>query len=142
MKTFWMVFLVVMCGAYLDGTHRLSAQGITPEQIFQPTLNMNDMIATWEALPEENPLEEKAGPKTEALRRSLLTLRRDGTCRVFDKENPSGSDCIWSLEEHELHIRFPAGVAQEFFVYGVKSEFMVTRSPIKGGRDQLWSKVK
>ncbi len=142
MKMLRCALLVVLGVTCLNGANDLSAQGVTPEQIYQATLNMNDLIGTWEALPEENPLEEKAGPKGNGLHRSLLTLRRDGTCRVFDTANPSGSDCIWALEDHELHIRFSKGVTQEYFVYGVRSEFMVTRSPIKSGQDQLWSRVK
>lgn len=118
------------------------AGGITPEQIYQHTIKWKRVYGTWEILPEENPLAENGTTRSPASSRTLMTLRKDGTCRVFNKEYPRGSDALWWYEGHEMHISFPAGSRVGFYVYGVKGDFMVTRSPIKGGRDQLWSRVK
>jgi hypothetical protein len=130
----------VLCGAFTVDT--AVSQGIAPEQIYQPALDHDALLGPWEALPEDNPLAErkKGGPVLAP--RMMMTLRKDGTCRIFDNENPSGADGLWTVEDHELYVTFQSGAVMEFFVYGVKGDFMVTRSPIKAGRDQLWSRVR
>ncbi len=117
------------------------AQGIAPEQIFQSTLRMKDLIGSWEALLEHHPLEEKS-VASDRKARTLLTLRRDGTSRLFDQANPTGTDGLWTLEDHLLQIKFKNQSQKTFFIYGIKMDFMVTRTPMKDGRDQLWSKIK
>ena len=116
--------------------------GITPEQIFQSDIKLADLFGTWEVIPEESPLAEPSEKNTQTFLRTLMTLRKDGTCRVFNKDNPRGSDGIWTLKGHQMHLSFSQSRALEYFVYGVKGDFMVTRTPIKDGRDQLWSRVK
>ncbi len=116
--------------------------GITPEQIFQNSIDWQSLIATWEALPEEHPLGERDPGNSKSPARVLMTLRKDGTCRVFNQEHPMGSDGLWTFEGHEMFMSLPGGSKMELFVYGIKGDFMVTRSPIQGGRDQLWARVK
>ncbi len=116
--------------------------GITPEQIYQPTIDWNDLIGTWEVLPEDNPLDEKARTDRRQADRMLMTLRKDGTCRVFSKAHPMGSDGLWTAEDHRMLITFPNGNKVDFYVYGIKADFMITLSPIKDGKDLLWSRVK
>jgi len=111
--------------------------GVTPEQMYQTTIDWNNVVGTWEILPDENPLSEKDRGRPKASVRTIMALRKDGTCRVFNEEHPMGSDGLWNYEQHEMYIRLPSGSRAEFYVYGVK-----TRSPIKGGKDQLWSRVK
>ncbi len=118
------------------------AEGITPEQIFQAVIDWNSLIGTWEVLPEGSPLQEKSQGNEQTSARTLMTLRVDGTCRVFDKAHPHGSDGLWTFEDHEMFITFKNAVGIELYIYGVKADFMVTRSPIKGGKDQLWSRIK
>lgn len=139
---FWPGVLVFAVVAALMPHATQSADGVTPEQIFQPVIDLNALIGTWEALPEDNPLDEKGKRITSASHRVLLTLRKDGTCRMFKHDNPTGSDGIWTLEDHDMSVRFQDGSRMEFYVYGAKWGFMVTRSPIKDGTDQLWSTVK
>lgn len=135
--------LVVLC-MFLAGAPNIgfATGGITPEQIYQPTIDWKVVVGTWEVLPEENPLDERGASNPEAPVRTLMTLRKDGTCRIFDKQHPLGSDGLWTLEQHKMYITLPTGSRVEHYVYGVKGDFMVTRSPIKGGKDQLWSRVK
>jgi len=116
--------------------------GMKPEQIFQPVINSDLLIGTWEVLPEENPLGESPEKNSKPSTRTLMTLRKDGTCRVFSKNHPSGSDGIWTLDGHQMYISFSRPPVLEYFIYGVKGDFMVTRTPIKDGLDQLWSRVK
>lgn len=116
--------------------------GITPEQIYQPELKLGSLIATWEVLPDDNPLAEKKQAGSKPAIRTLMTLRKDGTCRVFNRDHPMGADCMWTLEDHKMFLIFPGDKRVDFFVYGVKGEFMITRSPAKEGKDQLWSRVK
>lgn len=116
--------------------------GITPEQIYQPRITVGSLIATWEVLPDENPLAERKQAGSKPPIRTLMTLRKDGTCRVFNKDHPLGADCMWTMEDHKMFLIFPGDVRVDFFVYGVKGEFMITRSPAKEGKDQLWSRVK
>lgn len=118
------------------------AEGITPEQIFQSVIDWNSLIGTWEVLPERSPLQEKSKGSEQTSDRTLMTLRVDGTCRVFDKAHPHGSDGLWTFEDHEMFITFKNAAGIELYIYGVKADFMVTRSPIKGGKDQLWSRIK
>jgi len=116
--------------------------GITPEQIFQPVVGWDSLIGTWEVLTEENPLAEKDRQEAKSRHRTLLALRKDGTCRIFDPDHPSGSDGLWTFEDHEILINLPSSLKIGFYVYGVKGDFMITRSPVQGGKDQLWSRVK
>jgi hypothetical protein len=129
---------MLLCG--LPGSSM--GNGITPEQIYQPEIKLNHLIGTWEILPENNPLEEATKTNPSASQRTLMTLRVDGTCRIFDKAHPEGSDGLWTFEDHAMFITFKNAPGIEFYVYGVKADFMVTRSPIKQGKDQLWSKIK
>ena len=82
------------------------AGGITPEQIYQHAIDWNSLIGTWEILPEGNPLEEEPKGSEQASERTLMTLRVDGTCRVFDKDHPNGSDGLWTFDQHEMYITF------------------------------------
>jgi len=116
--------------------------GIKPEQIFQAVIKTGSLVGTWEVLPDETPLAEQEGREPKARPRTLLALRKDFTCRIFNQDHPSGSDGLWTFDNHDLFITLPSGAKVEFYVYGVKGDFMVTRSPIKGGKDQLWSRVK
>lgn len=118
------------------------AGGITPEQIYQHAIDWNALMGTWEVLPEGNPLEEEPKGSLPASERTLMTLRVDGTCRVFDRDHPSGSDGLWTFDQHEMYITFKNAPGIELYIYGVKSGFMVTRTPIKNGKDQLWSRIK
>lgn len=115
--------------------------GLVPEKIFQATLDWNEAVGTWEILPEDNPLAESRTEIRQA-ERTLMTLRKDGTCPVIDKENPTGADGLWAHDEHAFQITFSDGKHKDFFVYGIEWDFMITRSPAKNGIDQLWSRVK
>lgn len=116
--------------------------GISPEQIYQPAIDWNGVVGTWEVLPDDNPLGEKQGRAAQPAVRTIMTLRKDGTCRIFDRKHPAGADALWTYENHEMFVKFPVGTSVGLFVYGVRGDYMVTRSPIKGGKDQLWSRVK
>jgi hypothetical protein len=120
----------------------LGAGGITPEQIYQPTIDWNKLIGTWEVLPDDNPLDEKVKNNRRSTDRMLMTLRKDGTCRVFNKEYPLGSDGLWTSEDHQMIITFPNGGKLDLFIYGIKGDCMMAMSPIKNGKDLLWSRVK
>jgi hypothetical protein len=133
------VFLFCLC---LISSSLCFGVGITPEQIYQQTLDWGAVLGTWENLPEVNPLAEKPARTSDPEFKTLMTLRKDGTCRVFDGLTPSGIDGVWIYENHHMSITLPAAGRLEFFVYGIKGDFMVTRSPIKNGVDQLWSRVK
>ena len=119
-----------------------AAGGITPEQIYQPAIDWNKLIGTWEVLPDEHPLGEKVKNNRRPGDRMLMTLRKDGTCRVFNKEYPLGSDGIWTSEDHKMIITFPDGGKLDLFIYGIKGDFMVAMTPINNGKDFLWSRVK
>ena len=118
------------------------AVGITPEQIYQADIDQQKLLGTWEKLPEVNPLSEAPGRNSNQGFRTLMTLRKDGTCRIFDSSNPSGTDGIWTYKDHGISITLSQATHLEFFIYGIKDDFMVTRSPINRGTDQLWSRVK
>lgn len=133
---------VVMIALAAGAAAGLRERGITPEQIYQPALDGQSLIGTWEVLPDDNPLAEKENSAGSLPHRTIITLRKDGTCRVFDRDRPQGSDGLWTSEGHQMFISFPGGDQLEYFVYGVRGDFMVTRSPIKDGKDQLWSRVK
>jgi hypothetical protein len=135
---FLFLALLLVCFEHSSG----AAEGIAPEQIFQSVVDWNSLIGTWEVLPDDNPLDEKGRSSEKASHRVLMTLRKDGTCRIFDQDNPTGADGLWMLEDHDMSVTFKDGHRVDFFVYGIKRDFMVTRSPIKQGRDQLWSRVK
>ena len=119
-----------------------SEVGITPEQIYQASIDWQSLIGTWEVLPEENPLAERLRGSSGSSPRNLMTLRKDGTCRVFSSDHPMGSDGLWTFENHEMFIKLPGGITMQFYVYGIKRDFMITRSPIVDGKDHLWSKIK
>jgi hypothetical protein len=119
-----------------------AAGGITPEQVYQPAIDWNTLIGTWEVLPDQHPLGEKVNNNRRPTDRTLMTLRKDGTCRVFNKEYPLGSDGLWTSEDHKMIITFPNGGKLDLFVYGIKGDFMMAMSPIKNGKDFLWSRVK
>jgi hypothetical protein len=118
------------------------AGGIAPEQIYQSTIDWDKLIGTWEVLPDNHPLEEKVKNNRRPTERMLMTLRKDGTCRVFNKEYPLGSDGLWVSEDHKMIITFPNGSKLDLFIYGIKGDFMMAMSPIKNGKDLLWSRVK
>ncbi len=136
---FFLVIIPLMVSTALSS---VEGGGITPEQIYQRRLDWNRVVGTWEALPVETPLSENAGKKQRSSHRILMTLRKDGTCRVFNKDHPVGSDGMWVIDGHKMVLTHPNGGLAEFYIYGVKGDFMITRSPIKNGKHQLWSRVK
>ena len=131
----WLLF--VLCHANADGSG-----GITPEQIYQTNLDWQTVIGSWEKLPEENPLAEKPNGFKDPSFRSLITLRKDGTCRIFNEAYPAGIDGVWSYDDHSISVTLPNKVKINMYVYGVRGDFMITRTPEKKGVDQLWSRVK
>jgi hypothetical protein len=120
----------------------MGAGGIAPEQIFQTVIDLQSLMGTWEVLPEEHPLEETGKGNVNSSFRTLMALRKDGTCRIFNKEHPTGSDGLWTFDDHKMSIAFKNGSQVGYYVYGIKGDFMVTRTPVNGGKDQLWSRVK
>jgi len=116
--------------------------GITPEQIYQANLDWKKLIGTWEVLPDRNPLAENSKRNPGRPTRILMTLRKDGTCRIFNKDYPAGSDGLWTIENHQLSISFPDASLIRYYVYGVKGDFMITGASAKNSRDKLWSRVK
>ncbi len=116
--------------------------GITPEQIYSPHIDFKQLIDTWEVLPSDDPLSEKPNLKRNSSQRILMTLRKDGTCRIFNEDHPNGSDGLWTYENHRMQIKFPSGSSIEYFIYGVRGDYMVTHVSGKDGRHQLWSRVK
>jgi len=126
--------------------------GMTPEQIFQQTIDWDQVVGTWEVLPDDNPLAEKRNNGSVSNHRTMMALRKDGTCRIFNKDFPAGADAMWHIpdkdrdknrdKDHTMSIRFPNSTLVDFYVYGVKGDFMITRSPVRNGKDQLWSRVK
>ena len=135
--TSWVILLCIVAIPRLVA----AAGGITPEQIYQPAINWDIVVGTWEILPDSNPLAE-TDKENQTPPRTLMTLRKDGTCRIFNQESPLGQDAIWTVGDHQMFITFPKGERIDFFVYGVKGDFMITLSPIRDGKDQLWSRVK
>jgi len=119
-----------------------ASSGITPEQIFQHPIDWAALIGTWEVLPEESPLAEPAPNGTPSRHRTMLALRKDGTCRIFNPDHPNGSDGVWTFEGHEIFITLPKGSQVVYYIYGIKGDFMITRSSPGNGQDQLWSRVK
>ncbi len=135
--------VIFLSALFIAPTHADSSSvGIKPEQIYQRELKWKQVIGAWEILPETDPLTESGKGNPGESFRSLMTLRKDGTCRVFDKKRPMGKDGIWNIEGHRMYITFPNGSKEGFYVYGVAGDFMVTRSPMENGMDQLWSRVK
>lgn len=141
MKT-WSGLLFLILMLVLQTMPAKGAGGIAPEQIFQPVIDLRHLIGTWEVLPEEHPLEETNKTNLNSAQRTLMALRKDGTCRFFNTEHPTGSDGLWTLEDHKMFITFNNGSRIGYYVYGIKGDFMVTRTPVKEGKDQLWSRVK
>jgi hypothetical protein len=119
----------------------VASVGITPEQIFQPTIDINHLIGTWEELPDTSPLQDTGSIHT-SVARTLITLRKDGTCRYFSKSMPMGSDGLWVLEDHEIQIKLKNSSEIIYYVYGIKDDFMITKSKISNDKDVLWAKVK
>jgi hypothetical protein len=119
-----------------------AAGGITPEEIFQRIIDWGLVIGTWEVLPEDNPLAEAKAKDSNTKPRSIMTLRKDGTCRVINKRYPAGSDGLWTHEDHKMFVTFQDGSRFDFFVYGIRRDFMITRSPLPTGEDELWARVK
>lgn len=140
--TRWLRFLLLILLVTTWPSSAFGDAGITAEQIFQTNIDWKIVTGTWEVLPEENPLSENGKTQSKASHRALMTLRKDGTCRVFNKLYPAGSDAIWTLEDHKLFITFPNGSLAEHYVYGVRGDFMITRTPASNGTDKLWSRVK
>ncbi len=130
-----LLFLAVPGPSFGDG-------GITPEQIYQPRIDWKVLIGTWEVLPDDNPLAEKPKETHGISRRILMALRKDGTCRIFNEQHPAGSDGLWTFDKHKMFISFPNADRLEYFVYGVKGDFMVTRSNAGQERHLLWSRVR
>lgn len=130
------------CCVMMLGTCCCFAVGITPEQIYQPEIDWQKILGTWEKLPEIKPLSETPARTSDQGFRTLMTLRKDGTCRIFNTDNPSGIDGVWTHKDHAMFVTISQTNHLEFFIYGIKNDFMVTRSPLKNGLDQLWSKVK
>ncbi len=136
-------FFIILFAMVVVVPRILSAEGgITPEQIFQQGIDWDKLIGTWEVLPNDNPLDEKVKNNRRQADRMLMTLRKDGTCRVFNKDYPLGSDGLWKSDDHRMIITFPNGRTLDLFVYGIKGDFMMALSPIKNGKDLLWSRVK
>jgi len=116
--------------------------GIVPEEIYQSTIDWKNLVGTWEVLPERNFLGETPEKRDQSTERILMTLRVDGTCRLFNRDHPTGLDGLWEIENHGLVIRLTNGRKLESYVYGVKGDFMIARSDTNVGKDVLWSRVK
>ena len=119
-----------------------TAGGISPEAIFQPVIDWKLVFGTWEVLPEDNPLGEAKAKELSTKPRSIMTLRKDGTCRVINKSHPAGSDALWTHDDHKIFVKFSEESRTDFFVYGIRGDFMITRSPPQLGKDELWARVK
>lgn len=133
------VAILIVLGA---GNPQGPGGGVTPEQIFQQHLDWNSLVATWEILPHDNPLAESDNGEKKATDNTLMALRKDGTCRVFDRDHPLGADGLWTVDGHDLVITFPKGPKLHLYVYGVKADFMITRVMGRSPLYQLWSRVK
>jgi hypothetical protein len=118
------------------------AGGITPEQIYQASIEWAAVVGTWEVLPEDSPLIERESEGGKLSHRTLMTLRKDGTCRIFNGKHPLGEDGTWTSNDHDMSIRFKTGLHLDLYIYGVKGDFMITRAEAENGTDQLWSRVK
>ncbi|MFH0824771.1 MAG: hypothetical protein V2B18_18620 [Pseudomonadota bacterium] len=116
--------------------------GITPEQIYQPKIEWEQLIGTWEILPDDGPLAEKGATVSKPSFRVIMALRKDGTCRVFSENRTAGEDGLWTLENRKVSIALKDSSKTIYHVYGVKGDFMVTS--LEGEKDvhQLWSRVK
>jgi hypothetical protein len=136
------LFLVIVLVAIPGAQPGLAAGGITPEQIYQARIDWDKVIGTWEALPDDDPLAENDKNGSKQPRPTLITLRKDGTCRVLSTERPLGSDAMWTSQDHAMIVTFPDKTSMELYVYGMTGEFMVTQCPPETGKDQLWSRVK
>ncbi len=137
------MFFAALCACLaVHAPGRADSGGITPEQIYQPKVDWAQLIGTWEALPDESPLEERPKKVAASSLRILMTLRKDGTCRVFNRDHPSGADGLWTFDDHAMFITFPNAKRLKYYVYGVKDDFMVTRNLQGAEIDLLWSRVK
>lgn len=141
MKGIWSLLLVLLVTlSCLRPAH--AAGGITPEQIYQAKIDWERVIGTWEALPDDDPLAENGKNSGKSPQPTLITLRKDGTCRVISKDRPLGSDGLWTSNDHGMFMTFPDKSHLGFYVYGLKGDFMITQSPPHTGKDQLWGRVK
>jgi hypothetical protein len=140
MKGIWSLFLLLLL--FPAPETALAAGGITPEQIYQVKIDWDKVIGTWEALPDDDPLAESEKNGSKKSHPTLITLRKDGTCRVLSKERPLGSDGLWTSSDHGMFITFPDKSRMELYVYGLTGEFMITQCPPETGKDQLWGRVK
>ena len=141
MKSLWSLLLVLVLTT-LGVYSAWAAGGITPEQIYQARINWDKVVGTWEALPDDDPLAENGKNGGRQSQPTLMTLRKDGTCRVLSKEHPLGSNGLWTSNDHGMFIIFPDKTRIELYVYGLKGDFMITQSPPRKGKDQLWGRVK
>jgi hypothetical protein len=139
-RLFWLLVLAVMIIHVAESSPVAGA--ITPEQMYQPEIEWGQLISTWEVLPDHDPLAERGREDKKPAPRVLMTLRKDGTCRLFNDNYPAGTDGLWTFESHKIFIALPDASRLEYFVYGIRGDFMMTRSPVQGGADQLWSRVK
>lgn len=121
-----------------------AAAGVpAPELIYSDKAPREEsLIGTWEVLPDVDPLAEKHAQQEPKKCRILVTLRQDGTCRVFNEDYPNGSDGVWFFSNRRVFIKFPSGVTVNYYVYGVKGPYMVTTRLGREGPDQLWSRVR
>ncbi len=141
MRSYWSIFLffVLLVPA---PRQVLAADGITPEQIYQAKIDWNRVIGTWEALPDDDPLAENGKDNSKPSQPTLITLRKDGTCRFLGKDRPLGADGLWTSSDHKMFIAFPDKSRMELYVYGLTGEFMITQCPPETGKDQLWGRVR
>jgi hypothetical protein len=141
MRSIWSLFLLFAMLFPAAGPV-LAGGGITPEQIYQAKIDWDRVIGTWEALPDDDPLAETEKNSSKPSHPTLITLRKDGTCRVLSKERPLGSDGLWTASDHGMIINFPDTSRMELYVYGLTGEFMITQCPPETGKDQLWGRVR
>ena len=117
--------------------------GIKPEQVYTREVPPWRLIVdTWEILPNIDPLAEKPYLRSKSTQRTRMTLRKDGKCRVFNEDFPKGSDGRWFYQDRRITISLSKATSIEYFVYGVKGDYMWTHTSRKGGRDQLWTRAK
>jgi hypothetical protein len=117
--------------------------GIKPENIYTREMPPWRLIVdTWEILPNVDPLAEKPYLRNNTTQRTRMTLRKDGKCRVFNGDFPQGSDGRWFYQNRKITISLSNAPAIEYFVYGVKGDYMWTHTSRGGGSDQLWTRAK
>jgi hypothetical protein len=134
------LIILIMLGILMNACVAY-AGGVAPEQIFQHKLSVEQLVGVWELLPDENPLEDRRDASPRSRIRTMMALRKDGTCRVFSAQHPAGLDGTWSLDDHRMSVTLTNAKKIHHYVYGVRGDFMVTRTPVKAGRDELWARV-